>query len=136
MSDTLPIPVPTVSPEAKPFWDATAEGRLVLQRCSDCGSVIWYPRAHCPSCSGARLELFEASGRGIVYSFTVIRRGGAGPYRDCMPYVLAYVELDEGPRLMTNLVDCHVDSIEIGAAVEAVYHRTGEGPALVRFHPA
>jgi uncharacterized OB-fold protein len=132
----LPAPAPTVSPEAKAYWDATAEGRLLLQRCSDCEAVVWYPRGLCPACGGTRLEWFEASGRGTVYSFTVIRRGAAGPYAGTEPYVLAYVELEEGPRVLTNVVDCDPGSVSIGDAVSAVFHDTGEGSALVRFRPA
>jgi uncharacterized OB-fold protein len=132
----LPAPAPAVSPEAKPYWDAAAEGRLLLQRCADCEAVIWYPRGFCPACSGSRLDWFEASGRGTVYSFTVVRRGAMGLYAGTEPYVLAYVELDEGPRVMTNVVDCDPDAVSVGDAVSAVFHDTGEGSALVRFRPA
>jgi uncharacterized OB-fold protein len=132
----LPAPAPSVSPETKPFWDATAEGRLLLQRCPACDAVVWYPRASCPHCHAGALDWFEASGRGTVYSFTVVRRGALGAYRDACPYVLAYVELDEGPRVLTNLVDCDMDGIRIGDEVRVVFHPTGEGPALVRFRPA
>ena len=66
MSDGLPAPAPPVNPETKPFWDATSEGRLLLKRCLDCGSVIWYPRAICPDCASLRTEWFPASGRGHV----------------------------------------------------------------------
>ena len=132
----LPAPVPTVNPETKPFWDGTAEGRLLLQRCLDCAAVVWYPRTFCPKCPRGQLEWFEASGRGSVYSFTIVRRGATGAYRDTAPYVLAYVELAEGPRLLTNIVDCDVDAVRIGDEVRAVFHPTGEGSALVRFRPA
>ncbi len=135
MSGSLPAPAPRVNPEAKPFWDATAEGRLLLQRCGDCGSVIWYPRGFCPECSGTRIDWFVASGRGVVYSFTINRRG-LGPYAEAGAYVIAYVELEEGPRVMTNIVDADFDRLAVGDAVEAVYHDTGEGTALVRFRPA
>jgi uncharacterized OB-fold protein len=80
----------------------------------------------------------EASGRGSVYSFTINRRGQADlpAYRQVGPYVLAYVELDEGPRVMTNIVDCDPDSVRIGQRVEVVFHDTGQGSALVRFRPS
>lgn len=76
-----------------------------------------------------------ASGTGIIYSFTVARRA-TGQYREAAPYVLAYVELDEGPRLMTNIVGCPVDQVAIGQPVEVVFHDTGDGSALPRFQPA
>lgn len=131
---SLPTPVPPVNPETKAFWDATAEGRLLLKRCTACGHVIWYPRAICPDCHSTATEWFEGSGRGTVYSWTVARRGD-GAYREAAPFVLAYVQLDEGPRLLTNIVDCDPESVRIDQPVEVVFHDTGEGRALVRFRP-
>ncbi len=131
----LPAPAPIVTPETKPFWDATAEGRLVLPKCTACGTVIWYPRQFCPECSGQDVEWIEASGKGTVYSFSINRRGD-GPFREASPFVLAYVELDEGPRIMTNVVDCDPESVEVGQAVTVVFHDTGKGTALPRFRPA
>jgi uncharacterized protein len=130
----LPAPEPVVSPEARPFWDATAEGRLVLQRCAACDQVVWYPRGICPGCGSSELEWIDASGRGVVYSFTINHRG-TGPYERAGPYVLAYVELDEGPRVLTNIVDCDPHSLRIGQRVEARFHDTGGGSAIVRFAP-
>jgi len=134
----LPAPAPLVLPEVRPFWDATAAGRLLLPRCAECQAVIWYPRPFCPACASTHVEWIEASGRGTVYSFTVNRRGQAdlADYKDAGVYVLAYVELAEGPRMMTNIVDCDPDTVRIGQAVEVVFHDTGQGTALPRFRPA
>ena len=132
---SLPAPPPMVNPETKEFWAATAQGRLLLKRCLDCGSVIWYPRAICPECSSLYTEWFEASGRGQIYSYTVNHRG-EGAYKDSSPYVLAYVELDEGPRMMTNIVGADDAVLAVGLPVEVVFHDTGEGAALPRFRPA
>lgn len=134
MSD-LPAPAPRVDPELRDYWDATAQGRLVLPRCDDCGYVIWYPRALCPSCGSTSVTWFEASGRGRVYSYTTNRKGD-GAWRDASPYVLAYVELDEGPRVLTNLVDVAPDRLAVDLPVTAVFADTGEGTALLRFRPA
>ena len=103
-----------------------------------CQAVIWYPRPFCPACASTHVEWIEASGRGTVYSFTVNRRGQAdlADYKDAGVYVLAYVELAEGPRMMTNIVDCDPDTVRIGQAVEVVFHDTGQGTALPRFRPA
>ena len=133
----LPAPAPVVLPEVKKFWDATAEGRLLLPRCQDCQTVIWYPRPYCPVCASLNIGWFEASGRGSIYSFTVNRRGQAdlSAYREAGTYVLAYVELEEGPRVMTNIVDCNPDTVKIGQQVEVVFHDTGQGAALPRFRP-
>lgn len=81
------------------------------------------------------VEWIEASGKGTIYSFSVTRRG-QGPWRDAIPYVLAYVELEEGPRVMTNIVDCDQSALEVGHRVEVVFHDTGQGNALPRFKPA
>lgn len=132
---TLPTSAPVVSVETADYWAATAEGRLLLKRCDACGHVIWYPRAICPDCHSTDTSWFEASGNGVVYSFTVNRRGD-GPWKEAAPYVLAYVELDEGPRVMTNIVDCDVDTVAIGQRVTAVWDDTGQGNALLRFRPA
>jgi uncharacterized protein len=134
MSTELPAPAPAVNPETKEFWDATAEGRLLLKRCLDCGSVIWYPRAYCPECASLRTEWFPASGRGRIYSYTVNHRT-EGAYKDAAPLVLAYVELEEGPRMMTNVVGAGA-RLAVGLPVEVVFHDTGEGSALPRFRPA
>lgn len=134
----LPAPAPFVNPEVKAFWDGTAEGKLLLPRCEDCQSVIWYPRPFCPECASTRVSWVQASGRGTVYSFTVNRRGSADlpEYRNSGTYVLAYVQLEEGPRVMTNIVDCDPDSVRIGQSVEVVFHDTGQGTALPRFRPS
>ena len=135
MSGTLPNPAPVVAPEAAEFWAATAEGRLLLARCDDCGVVIWYPRPLCPDCGSLRTSWSEASGRGILYTFTVVHRSQVPGYRDALPYVVAYVELAEGPRVLTNIVDCPPDEVAIGMPVRVVFHDTGKGSALFRFRP-
>lgn len=134
MTTELPAPAPVVNAETEAFWAATAQGRLLLPRCRTCGIATWYPRGLCPSCGATDIEWAEASGRGTIYSFTVIRRG-EGAYREATPYVLAYVELDEGPRVLTNIVDCEPEAVQVGQTVDVVFHDTGEGNALVRFRP-
>src|SRR6266498_801372 len=138
LDQMLPAPAPIVNPEVKVFWDATTEGRLLLPRCDTCETVIWYPRPFCVECASTRVSWFEASGRGQIYSYTMNRRGGANhpDFKATGPYVLAYVELDEGPRVLTNIVECDPDAVRIGQAVEAVFHDTGHSSALVRFRPA
>jgi uncharacterized OB-fold protein len=123
-----------VNPETRDFWAATAESRLLLKRCLDCGTVIWYPRAICPGCASLRTEWFEAAGRGRIYSYTVNHRG-EGAYQGSPPFVLAYVELAEGPRVMTNIVGAGESELAVGLPVELVFHDTGDGTALPRFQP-
>jgi uncharacterized OB-fold protein len=129
---TLPRPEPIVTPETKPYWDGTIEGSLTLPRCDDCGFVIWYPRSFCPACGSADVSWFAAEPRGTIYSFTICHRG-SGEYRGHEPYVLAYVELESGPRVLTNLLVTHHSSLTVGAAVEAVFDATGPTGALLRF---
>lgn len=132
---TLPNPVPLITSTNKFFWDATCEGRFVLQRCTSCKEFVWLPRKHCPLCWKTDLEVVDATGKGTVYSFTIVRKGQM-EWKDAGPFVVAYVELDEGIRVMTNIVDCNVEDVHIGMAVEVVFHDTGEGAALYRFRPA
>jgi uncharacterized protein len=130
----LPAPLPASNPETAEFWAATTEGRLLVRRCQDCGHLIWYPRAICPECSSLATDWFEVSGRGSVYSYTVNYRG-EGAYQGSPPFVLAYVELDEGPRLLTNIVEAGAADLAVGLPVEVVFHDTGQGAFLPRFRP-
>jgi uncharacterized OB-fold protein len=131
MSD-LPADLPEVGPDTAAFWAAAAAGRLTLPRCDACGLVIWYPRPFCPECHGADVRWIESAGTGIIYSYTICRRG-TGTYARSVPYVLAYVELDEGPRVLTNIVDAKLDGIHVGQRVAAVFDPVRPGAALVRF---
>ena len=121
-----------VTPETERFWAATAEGRLLLPRCTECEAVIWYPKGVCTECSSTDLEWIEASGRGVIYTYSTTWRA-LGEYAQAVPYVVAYVELEEGPRVLTNIVGCEPSAISIGDPVLAVFENTGEGNALVRF---
>ena len=100
------IPPPPVNPETKPFWDAAAQGRLLIKRCTACDEPHWYPRAICPFCGSERTDWMEASGHGTIYSYSVFRRAP-------IPYAIAYVTLAEGPTMMTNIVDCDLDAIRL-----------------------
>lgn len=130
----LPVPSLPVTVETAQFWDAVDESRLVLPRCLACQTLIWYPRSFCPSCHRAEVEWVECAGTGTVYSFSITEKGD-GPWRGAGPYVLAYVQLDEGPRVLTNIVGCAPSSVSIGLPVEVVFERNHEGRALPRFRP-
>ncbi|WP_336022664.1 Zn-ribbon domain-containing OB-fold protein [Halobellus salinisoli] len=132
MSDLL-NPTPPVHPETEPFWEATADGRLLIRQCRDCDEFHHYPRARCPHCFGADVIWVQASGTGTVYTHTVVRRT-RGEYADATPYVLAYVELEEGPRMMTHIVDCDPSAISIGQEV-AVTFTGGDEYEIPRFAP-
>ncbi|PHX71594.1 MAG: nucleotide-binding protein [Acidimicrobium sp.] len=132
---TLPAPAPVINLTTAEFWKATTEGRFILQRCNGCDIVLWFPRRNCPKCWTEDVSTFDAQQTGIIYSFTVVRKG-KGAFQDAGPFVIAYVELADGPRIMTNIVDCDIDALHIGMPVEMVFHDTGEGSALYRFRPA
>jgi uncharacterized protein len=137
MTETqLPNPAPYISPEVKEFWDATAEGRLTIPKCDDCGLYVWYPRPFCPACGSTNVTWTDVSGKGTVYTFTIVHRSGVPGFRDAMPYVIAYVELEEGPRVMTNIVGIEPDQITVGMPVSVVFSDTGSGNAIFRFQPA
>jgi uncharacterized OB-fold protein len=135
----LPLPVPApatwAAPELAEFWAAAGEGRLLLRKCDECGQPIWYPRAFCPDCGSLRTSWSPATGRGQVYSYTVVHRSAVAQYREATPYVVAYVELAEGPRVLTNIVGCAPEDVHIGMRVHVVFHDTGTGTALYRFAP-
>jgi len=135
MSD-LPAKPPHVNLETQPFWDGTAEGRIDLAQCDSCGFIPWYPRAICPDCQGTAMTWKTMAGTGTVYSFSVTRAGGGRAWKEHLPFVVAYVELDEGPIMMTNVVDCDPDSVTVGMAVTAVFDDTGEGTSIIRFKPS
>jgi len=132
---SLPTPNPPIDPAIAVYWAAAAEGRLVLPKCSECGLVHWYPRPFCPDCSSRSIEWIHSDGAGEIYSFTITRRG-QGAYREASPYVLAYVELDEGPRVLTNIVDADLETLAIGQRVTATFDNVPEvEAALLRFRP-
>ena len=132
--NSLPRPLPVINPETEPFWSATLDGRLLLAHCHACQQLIWYPRPFCPQCGTWGTSWVEAVGRGSVYAFTVVRGAGEGEYRG-LTYVLAYVELVEGLRMLTNIVSTDIEDLYVGMPVEVVFERTDGPAALPRFRP-
>lgn len=122
------VRAPRVSHESKPFWDATAEGKLLVKKCNACGENHFYPRPFCPFCFSDDTEFLTCSGRGVIYTYSVTRRTSE-------PWAIAYVTLEEGPTMMTNIIDCDFDALSIGQAVEVTFVDTGEGNALPFFRP-
>jgi len=129
-------PLPRIDEESKGYWEACRRHELVVQRCAACGRLRHYPRALCPACLSERVEWQRCSGRGAVYTFTVTYQNQAAGFRDALPYVLAYVELEEGVRLLTNIVDCAPDAVRIGMPVEVVFEDATPDVTLPKFKPA
>lgn len=119
------------------FWKATRDKRLTYQTCDDCGAVIFYPRRHCTKCLGNSLSLKDASGRGTVYSFSVIRQSYHPFFRNIVPYAVAWIDLDEGPRLLSNVVGVAdpLTDISIGMVVEVDWEEH-EDVNIPLFRPA
>ncbi|MGH9276168.1 MAG: Zn-ribbon domain-containing OB-fold protein [Acidimicrobiales bacterium] len=133
----LPTPTPRPNSETEPFWSAAADGRLVLPVCDTCGHHIWYPRSWCPVCGGGSVTWTELSGRGTVYA-CMIQRRGMGPWAAAVPYVVAYVELAEGPRILTNVVTDDPESVHIGLPVTALFvpvDGADQPQSILRFTP-
>ena len=128
-------PLPRVDEESKGFWEACQRHELYVQRCGDCGLLRHYPRALCPSCLSDRTEWVRCSGKGTVYTFTVTHQNQAAGFRDELPYVMAYVELQEGLRLLTNIVGCAAEAVRIGMAVEVVFEDVTADVTLPKFRP-
>jgi uncharacterized protein len=125
-------PLPRIDEESRGWWEALARHELYFQRCRDCGTKRLYPRAACPSCLSAATDWVRASGYGIVYSFTVTYQNQAPGFREELPYVLAIVELEEGLRLMTNVVGAP-DAVRIGMPVEVVFDDVTSEVTLPKF---
>ena len=126
-----PRPTPDPNPETAPYWRGASEGRLLLGECSadDCGLVFHYPRARCPDCL-SEAALTEASGEGVVYTYSVAERMEGWPEGD-LPLCVGYVELAEGPRVTTAFVDCEPSDLEVGRAVAVRFVPTEEADVAV-----
>lgn len=127
-----PRPLPEVTPETQDFWSATSDGELSLGECNACSSQFHYPRGHCPDCFSDNVEITAAAGTGTIYSHTKMESVPGWP-EEALPLRLAMVELDEGPRLLTNLVDSDPDEIRVGAPVEVVFQETEADLAVPTF---
>lgn len=128
-------PLPRVDEETKGYWEACRRHELYVQQCRACLTRRHYPRAVCPKCLSSDTEWLRCAGTGTVYTFTVTHQNQAPGFRDEVPYVLAYVELDEGPRLLTNIVQCPVDAVHIGQRVTVVFEDVSDEIAIPRFRP-
>jgi uncharacterized OB-fold protein len=125
----MTIASPPINAENKPFFDAAREGKLLLKRCMACNELHYYPRSICPFCASGRTEWVAAQGRGRIYSYSVMRRAAE-------PYAIAYVTLDEGVTMLTNLVECDFDRLKIGDPVRLVFKSAAGGEMIPMFAPA
>lgn len=127
-------PKPEVQPWSEKFWDGTKQGKLLIQTCKDCKAKIFYPRKYCPECWSDNLDWIEASGKAKVVTFTITRGMVEPKFMSDLPYVLAMVDLAEGIIMMTRIVGCEPEEVELDMDVEVVFHDQ-EGFKIPFFRP-
>jgi uncharacterized OB-fold protein len=129
-------PIPPVEPWTAPFWEGTRAGKLLIQHCQACARNIFYPRLYCPFCLSDQLDWIEGSGRGIIYTFSVVENNAPSAFAPDMPYVIAIVRLEEGVQMMTNIVGCDPAQVRCDLPVRVVFERLDERISLPKFTPA
>jgi uncharacterized OB-fold protein len=128
-----PVPVPDAV--TGPFWEAAKQGRLLIQHCPQCGARQFYPQSSCRRCLSEALEWVESKGRGTIYSHSTVYRAPSRPFEPDVPYIVALVDLDEGCRLVTNIVDVSPRDVRVGMPVEVVFDRITPEISLPKFRP-
>ena len=131
-----PLPRP-ISPElTQPFWEAAKRHELVMPRCKICDQLFFYPRSECPRCLSTHLEWMRVSGRGRLHTYTVVYQPANAAFRDDTPPIYAVVQLDEGPRMVSNVVQCDIDAVRVDMPLEAIFDDVTPEWTLVKFKPA
>ena len=128
-------PLPTPSGETKPFWDSCRRGQLLVQRCGQCNEFQFYPRGICAKCWSTDIRWVQSSGKGTVWTFTVTYQNRTPGFAEDVPYVLALVELEEGVRMFTNVVECDPREVKIGMPVEVTFVQANEQITVPYFKP-
>ena len=129
-------PIPVADEASKPFFGGANEGKLMLVKCSQCGTHRLPGRERCLDCWSTESEWAQASGKGKLYTYGIMHQKYHPAFADVTPYNYAIVELDEGPRLVTNIVDCEHDDLKTDMGVEAVFDHVSDEATLIRFRPA
>lgn len=131
--------IPTIDAASAPYWEAARQGRLLIAQCATCGRVHHYPRPFCPHCWSEDVHPVQASGAGILYTYSVVYVNDLAPFKERLPYVAAIVELDEGPRLMTTIENIEPERLAVGMGVTAVFRPVNDddpdSPYLTVFIP-
>lgn len=129
-----PIPVP--DEVSRPFYEGARQHKLMIQKCAECGVPIWPVKPRCDNCGSAEISWIQASGKGTLYSFTLVHQLYHSGFADEMPYNYAEVSLDEGLRIPSNIVGCPNSELKIGMALEVTFDDISESVTLPRFKPA
>ena len=128
-------PLPEIQPWSKPFWEGTKQGKLLIQHCKECNANIFYPRKVCPECWSKNMDWITASGKAKVYMFSTAYDMVEPKFMADLPYTVAYVNLAEGIRMMTRIVECNPADIDIDMEVEVVFHKLNDDFYLPYFRP-
>ena len=136
MADDFKRPMPRPTPTSEPFWQGLAANQVRLQKCNDCEKWIFYPRSHCPGCLSDQIEWHKVSGEGSIYSFTVARRPTAPQFKGMEPQFIAVVELNEGVRMNSVIVNAEESDLGVGVKVKPVFDRGQGEHTLLFFEPA
>jgi uncharacterized OB-fold protein len=128
-------PLPSVTAEGAPFWEAARRGALATQHCLACDRQQFPPRRLCMHCGARELDWRTVSSRGEIYSFTIVHRAPEPSFLADVPYVVAVIDLPEGGRMMTNIIDCPPGQVRVGMQVEAVFEAVNSDVTLIKFRP-
>jgi uncharacterized OB-fold protein len=128
--------LPVIEDETRPYWEATRDRRLLIRRCRACGAAHFYPRPFCPGCWSDDVVWEEASGRATLYTHSTVYRNDLPPFGERVPYVAAVVDLEEGPRMMTELTGIEPADAQIGMPLEVEYRNLTDEVAVPVFRPA
>ena len=132
---TAPRPLPQITPEMGPFWEAARRHELVVQRCRGCGALRFPAREICSRCLARDAEWIPVSGRGTVFSYAIMHQVYHPGFADAVPYAVVVVELEEGARILSNLIDCAVEDLRIDMTVEVVFEELSPEVTLPKFRP-
>jgi len=136
MPDTThPKPLPVITQENRPFWEGCKQGRLLLQFCDACQQYQFYPRLYCMHCGAQHPRWVEVSGHGVVYSYTIIRQNKSPEFSADVPYNVALIQLEEGPRMLSNVIDIAFEELRVDLPVSVVFDPVSEDISLPRFRP-
>jgi uncharacterized OB-fold protein len=135
MTDTPRKHFPRPTPETEVFWEGCRKQELLLQRCVECSEFQFYPRIICTNCTSKNLEWVKASGQGTILTFTIVRRPVSEAYAADVPYVVALIKLDEGPTMMSNVVQCDPETLQIGDPVQVLFENWSEDVSIPQFRP-
>ena len=128
------LPIPDL--ETEPYWAAARDHKLLIKRCRGCERAFFYPRPFCPHCWSDDVDWEEASGRATLYTWSVVRQNDLAPWPTRVPYVAAVVDLEEGPRMLTNVEGCEPEALEVGMALQVAFREETEELTLPVFVPA